>query len=917
MEVDDQPQRQSNLLLEPLERPEYGTRGRPVGLKANIIRLKVEPKSSWFKYEVEVWTAYGKDDRRTDKIVITKLREIWFAVEKSEREKRSNYFKGVRIIFDGRKVCVAASTLPQNNYEIAVDVPDRGQFMVKISNPLEIRVDELNKWVSPNGPTSFQGEAMDALAALNVLFIHCLSGEGFPSTKNVFYVEKPESIPRLDHRLHKPLDLVGGIQLWRGFFQSVRTTPALGYPGIFTNVDTTSGAFYKGGNLIDVVKNFLGRRPGQDLVASSLDHRERVCLNRFSKGFRVDAQFDQRTKHRGRPIKAGFSEKSARGTTFFDDSQGRTVSVEEFFRIHYNCILRHPHAPCVRVNDRVCWPAELCSLPDGVKYPKKLTSKQQAMASDAKFQAMAPRDRMRAILAVGTESLRIAADTMSEFGVYSPLPGAEGLQLTNVQGRILSPPKIHYQTSNTQPMKGAWQMRPRGGDLLLKPASFKSFGIIVSSPNDAQGVLRSLPELLMGMNGFGLRCPDRFGTELIVFAEKDISRTMERAVGAAERFFNQKPQVIFWVFDKDSDPSYNHFKTQGARIGIATQALLSKNLGKLRGVQFTVNMALKINAKLGGQNHSAGFGTLGGAPNTPGWFESHPAMLFGADLTHTQDKPSIAAVVASCDRRGLCYEEVVSVQPLVEPQEERGRAKKQEIIVYLKEMVLELFRRFVQLNAIAPPNSLVFYRDGVSDGEHANVLKYELSAIKNAIREFKLQPEDREVARLNEWDPKITFVLVVKRHHIRFFDGDSNIAPGTVVDSGVVDARAFDWYAAAHAGILGTTKATRYVVLQDENAMSADDVQTLTNALCHAYQRCNRAVSLPAPTYYAHLVCEKARGWFHHDDDTSTATSHSTPDAASRRKDYDQHVDILNGMQQGRRAFDKCAGSKMPVMWFL
>ena len=34
--------------------------------------------------------------------------------------------------------------------------------------------------------------------------------------------------------------------------------------------------------------------------------------------------------------------------------------------------------------------------------------------------------------------------------------------------------------------------------------------------------------------------------------------------------------------------------------------------------------------------------------------------------------------------------------------------------------------------------------------------------------------------------------------------------------------------------------------------------------LCHLYSRCTRAVSYPTPTYYAHLVAERARK--HHND---------------------------------------------------
>ena len=45
--------------------------------------------------------------------------------------------------------------------------------------------------------------------------------------------------------------------------------------------------------------------------------------------------------------------------------------------------------------------------------------------------------------------------------------------------------------------------------------------------------------------------------------------------------------------------------------------------------------------------------------------------------------------------------------------------------------------------------------------------------------------------------------------------------------------------------------------------MSADQIQEMTYYLCHIYSRCERSVSYPAPTYYAHLAAFRARE--HHD----------------------------------------------------
>lgn len=68
----------------------------------------------------------------------------------------------------------------------------------------------------------------------------------------------------------------------------------------------------------------------------------------------------------------------------------------------------------------------------------------------------------------------------------------------------------------------------------------------------------------------------------------------------------------------------------------------------------------------------------------------------------------------------------------------------------------------------------------------------------------------------------------------------------------------FDFYLSSHEGIQGTTKPTKYQLLWDDNELDANELPSLTNALCYAYARCTRAVSLPPPVYYAHLVAERA-----------------------------------------------------------
>lgn len=116
------------------------------------------------------------------------------------------------------------------------------------------------------------------------------------------------------------------------------------------------------------------------------------------------------------------------------------------------------------------------------------------------------------------------------------------------------------------------------------------------------------------------------------------------------------------------------------------------------------------------------------------------------------------------------------------------------------------------------------------------------------------------------YNPKITFVIVQKRHHARFFpisaqsaDRSGNCQPGTCVDTTIVHPFEFDFYIQSHAGLLGTSRPTHYQVLYDDNRFTSDELQTLTYNLCHLYARATRTVSVVPAVYYAHMVASRAR----------------------------------------------------------
>ena len=268
-----------------------------------------------------------------------------------------------------------------------------------------------------------------------------------------------------------------------------------------------------------------------------------------------------------------------------------------------------------------------------------------------------------------------------------------------------------------------------------------------------------------------------------------------------------------------------------------------------------------MNVKLGGCNYH-----LDPQSELPVLGSGVPTMIFGADVTHspgptTANGPtgnSIAALVGSIDKRYTEYRCAIRLQS--------GR---NEIIEKLEEMVIELLEQFKERSAGRYPERILFFRDGVSEGELNVVVYHEVGAIKKAYRALGIKDDKIQ----------ITFVSVNKRHHVRFFadqaDGDrtGNLQPGTVVDSGIVHPFEFDFFLNSHAGLAGTSRPAHYHVLYDEIGFSPDNIQELAYRLCYLYCRATKAVSIVPPAYYAHLVAARAK--FHSNFGSDTASNAS------------------------------------------
>lgn len=222
-------------------------------------------------------------------------------------------------------------------------------------------------------------------------------------------------------------------------------------------------------------------------------------------------------------------------------------------------------------------------------------------------------------------------------------------------------------------------------------------------------------------------------------------------------------------------------------------------------------------------------------------------MIVGADVTHPGPgsvEPSVVGVAATHDVNSFKYNIAWRLQPPTK-----------EMITDLKSIMVEMLRYYFEQQK-SYPNKIFYYRDGVSDGQFQEVLNVELNAMYSACQQINPQ-----------YKPKITFLVVMKRHHTRFFpisknhsEGKhNNVMPGTIVDKDITDPNHCQFFLVSHASIQGVAKPTRYCLLHDDSDVDIDQLQAMTYNLCHLFTRCNRTVSYVAPTYYAHHAAARGK----------------------------------------------------------
>uniref|UniRef100_A0A8D8WZL0 Protein argonaute-2 n=1 Tax=Cacopsylla melanoneura TaxID=428564 RepID=A0A8D8WZL0_9HEMI len=724
-------------------------------------------------------------------------------------ETAKKHFPRAAFGYDGKKNLFSKGALPFGVAMTAtvtiydVERMKDKEYKVEIKKAQEINFASIVKYMNTG-----VDQPQIAIQALDVILREpsCVNPEFVRVGRS--YFSKPD--PR------RLVDLGDGLHLWPGFYQSSR----IGWRP-FLNVDVAHKGFPVQMHVIDIIKDICrGQLPPE------LNDYDKVSLKTRVGNLKVIYEIPNQPNSR-KIYKVNKIVGSALQERFKPEQGSAEITIADYFSRSKNYRLQFPKYPCFQVgsvanNSRI--PCELCTLQGGQVVNKKMNETQtaamvKAAATGTDIRRQKVMDAMRKIN-FGNCAL------LKDFGI-----GVSD-QMERVNARILPPPTVGYDNNRTiLVQKGVWR-----ADKFIKPTKITSWAyvnMVHGRPPNWRSLCDNFPG---GANSVGMEFPKN--PSMVFEDQRENNRNLHNVFAQCKQ---KGVQVVFVAVPNSGDVYSKVKQVAELEVGVLTQCLREKTLFKMNPAT-TGNILLKLNAKLNGINH---YVKDLKKPRILG----KPTIIFGADVTHPSPDetsiPSVAAVTSSYDPAAFKYNMMWNLQdPRV------------EIIEGLQTFVETQLKFFINANK-RKPEHIIFYRDGVSEGQFQQVMGAELTAIKRACQAIE-----------SNYNPPVTFLVVQKRHHTRFFpsspaEGDgsrnNNVRPGTIVDTTITHPTDLDFYLVSHASIQGTARPTKYYRLWDEAKLTDDETEEMTYYLCHLFSRCTRSVSYPAPTYYAHLAAFRGR----------------------------------------------------------
>eukprot|EP01106_Pelomyxa_sp_JSP_P017608 TRINITY_DN733_c0_g1_i5.p1 TRINITY_DN733_c0_g1~~TRINITY_DN733_c0_g1_i5.p1 ORF type:complete len:483 (-),score=128.97 TRINITY_DN733_c0_g1_i5:86-1432(-) len=386
--------------------------------------------------------------------------------------------------------------------------------------------------------------------------------------------------------------------------------------------------------------------------------------------------------------------------------------------------------------------------------------------------------------------------------------------------RRLAPEKVSFKTDSCVPSaeKANWSGETQRATPLITLSPNVVLYLYPRRLADAAEIIMTTLQRVMGPMSLNL------GTVQNVPLARDFKQDYFEALQAK---VNPQVQFVICLLPNDQKDRYDGIKRAlTSQVPVPSQLILSKhaqNQQKLMTV--ATRIAHQINCKLGGAL----------------WQVNIPlpdAMIVGIDVCHSRGK-SVVGVCASTNKSFTQYTSATAMQQ-----------KNQEIADGLKPLIETVLAGYQRANAGGLPNRVFVYRDGVGDGDVAQVLNVEVKLIEQAFASVRTLPGQPP------YSPTLTVIIVKKKIHTRLFatGGRKNPEPGTVCDTGCTHKDWFDFYVVSNSVTQGTVTPTHYHVIKNGTRLPAYNLQLLTYKLTHLYFNWPGTIKVPAPCMYAHKL---------------------------------------------------------------
>lgn len=616
------------------------------------------------------------------------------------------------------------------------------------------------------------------------------------------------------------------------------------------NVDVANSCFFALYSLIGSAIEVLELRDVQQLMSNTKPEPDGFG------GFRRSTRFHQldrlkklvvRANYRGCPcpdkdwqIKDFLLENAKEYTIDKRDpatGTSTTLSIYDYFKTKYNVILDYWQLPLVQMTKKgVVYPMEVLGIYKAQKYPFKLNDLQTA--SMIKFAVTRPNERMKAIVDSKNTLEHNSDPILKEYGLTI------SNEMTKTKARLLPNPEIEFGSKQrvNPGTAGRWDLR---GKKFLKKNSrpLKSWGVGYfkgRSPLSQAQVESFCDAFVKAYQGHGGDIAS--SKPLVMELPSDAAQAAYDLFHATGNKFNQRPELlIFVVADRNSFHYSRLKKSCDCRFGVNSQVLQGAQVAKCNG-QYISNVLMKVNAKLGGTTAKA-VSKAGLPPQT---------LIVGADVSHSSPgsrAPSMAAMSVSMDEFGGRY--LAGCETNGEHVEIISQAN-------IKSILSPLFREWVMtVNSGRCPRNLMYFRDGISEGQFQQVLQQEIPFIKDILSEIQG----------SKWDGKVTVIVASKRHHIRGFprpgdrnasDKNGNPLPGTLVERDVTSPHNWDFFLWSHIALQGTSRPVHYHVLFDGIGCPVNVLQNMIYDHCYQYMRSTTSVSLcmSPSTLFSFVTCK-------------------------------------------------------------